>query len=650
MNLIRHALILLLVLIVGAIHPFNQIVLAQSGQRLEVVSVNTEGFPVVRVQFEAYNAGGDFATDLRVGDVLIRENDQNISVTDLELLRPGVQFIVALNLGSDLSNRYAGLSRFEAIRQSLETWIETQVDDSSDQFSLATNTGLQLIHSRDVGEWTQVAQGLESVDLLQERPSLVALSRAVDLATDPNPDNVMKRAILFITPMIPAANLEALPNLADRAAEQGVPVHVWLVASPAARTNNPQFFDMIEQMTGSTGGELFIFSGPEDLPDLDNVLNPSRYVYRAQYASQIKNSATHVIGIEVRRGNFQQRSADKPVYLDVLPPIPIFLSPQSVVERQWVSGDNPRAAALEPESLQMRIVVEYPDGKPREIKASRLYVNDVLVDQNLVEPFDILEWPLGALQEGRFILRAEVEDSLGLRQSSIDVPVTLSVEVIETGWWQTAMAGDRPLVIGAIAAAGLLLLFSLTVAGRGVVRAAILRRKRALDPLTQPLPAPKERSGKLRPKFHVERSTWPRQAMAGLSAAPAWLVRLPENGNNPMNNGVEGERPVNPSNAIPLTRREITLGSDVLRAQYCVDSTTVSGLHARILQTPEGGCQIFDADSVAGTWVNFVQVPEGGVLLHHGDLIHLGRVAFRFELANPPEQSQPKVRSFQDIV
>jgi len=650
MNSRKHSFVLLLIWVVGVFLPFNHPVQAQAGRHLEVIDVNTEAFPVLRVQFEAFEEDGSFVTDLRSEDVFIRENNELLGLTDLELLRPGVQFIVALNLGADLSNRFGGITRFEAIRLHLETWIGTQAEESSDQFSLATNTGLQLIHSRDVEEWEQTVRGLENIDLLQERPSLVALTRAIDLATDPNPEGVMKRAILFITPLIPAANLVGLSNLGDRAAEQGVPVYIWLVASSAARTNNPQVVDRLEQIAASTGGDLFVFTGSETLPDPDEVLDPARYMYRAQYESRINTTATHSIEVEVRRANFQLRSAEKRVYLDVLPPNPIFLSPPSQVERKWVSNDSTSAAVLEPQTIQMRIVVEYPDGKPRELKASRLYVDGVLVDQNLTEPFDILEWPLDKTQEGRFILRAEVEDTVGLRQSSIDMPLNLTVEVIESSWWQTVLGGNDPWLVGAIAAAGLVALVSATLTGRWVVRGIDKRRTRAFGPLTQPLPPLKDRPKGPRPKFQVERPTWPRIAMAGLSAAPAWLVRLHDYDRHPPKISSEVERSVTPANAIPLTRKEITLGSDVLRAQYCVNDVTVSGLHARIRQTPEGGFQILDANSVAGTWVNYAPLPPTGVVLQHGDLIHLGRAVFRFELANPSEQTQPQVRLLQDYL
>jgi pSer/pThr/pTyr-binding forkhead associated (FHA) protein len=51
---------------------------------------------------------------------------------------------------------------------------------------------------------------------------------------------------------------------------------------------------------------------------------------------------------------------------------------------------------------------------------------------------------------------------------------------------------------------------------------------------------------------------------------------------------------------------------------------------------------------VAGTWVNYSPVPAQGLLLRHGDLVQIGKIAFRFELANPPEERQPRITNRQE--
>ena len=41
--------------------------------------------------------------------------------------------------------------------------------------------------------------------------------------------------------------------------------------------------------------------------------------------------------------------------------------------------------------------------------------------------------------------------------------------------------------------------------------------------------------------------------------------------------------------------------------------------------------------------MNFAPVSSQGVRLVHGDLVHIGKLAFRFELATPPAARSPHV-------
>ena len=640
------SLVLLIFLFGGMLFPFNAARAQQDGQ-VEITAVNSESFPTLRVQFEVYDSSGAFLTGLQPEDVLIYENDQPTTVGNLQLLRPGVQFSVAVNLGSDLSTRYAGSTRFEYIRQRLLGWAESQPEDSTDQLSLATNSGLQLIRSRDRQDWVSAISDLEQIDLFQERPNLTALTRAIDLVTDPSPEETMKRAVLFITPLIPAANLEPVNNLADRAARQGAPVHIWLVSSNSAVNAQPELVDPLRNLAESTGGQIFFFSGAEELPDPEAYLNSRRYAFRAQYDSRINSSATHSLAVEVRNGSNSLRSANRPLFLSILAPNPIFLSPQTNILRTWDSSLDPANPRLTPSAVEIRIVIEYPDGYPRPLASSRLYVDEVLVHENTVEPFDTFAWDISSLtSDGRHSMQVEVEDQLGLSKSSIEIPVMITTEVVESNRLKTFLSGDRPLIFGSILAAGLLLLATLGLARFVLQRGARLRDAQARDPVTQPVIPQKDRRKPAKRLLPIERPTWPRHATAGLSSAPAWLIRVPSEENSRVVAGELVNRSA--SSAIPLTRRETTLGSDPLRAGTCIDSPSVSGLHARIVQSGEGEYQIFDNESVAGTWVNYTPVAAQGVTLRHGDLIQLGRVSLRFELANPPELTLPRVRPYQD--
>jgi hypothetical protein len=107
-------------------------------------------------------------------------------------------------------------------------------------------------------------------------------------------------------------------------------------------------------------------------------------------------------------------------------------------------------------------------------------------------------------------------------------------------------------------------------------------------------------------------------------SAPAYLIRL-------MNGG-------EPASAapIPVIEKEMTFGTDPVQSMYVLDDPSISPLHARIKQTGEGIFAIMDHGSVAGTWVNYEAVA-------HGDRIHFGLMQYRFDLSQPPAESEPKV-------
>lgn len=638
-------------MLAGGLLPFNQVLAQDASGRVALRGVNSDTFPAMGVEFEVFDPLGGFVTDLDAQDVQVNEADEVRQVRSLELLQPGVQFTIALNLGPDLSNKYAGVSRMENILLRLNRWVVSQKSEPVDAVSLSTNTGLQIIRSRSRQEWEGALMNLETVNLLGEESNLNALTRAVDLATDPTSDSAMKQAILYITPLPNARASNALPNLADRAASKGVSIFVWLVASTSTPTTSPEQFTALESLATSTGGSLFLYSGQEALPDPEGYLNPLRYYYRALYDSTIQASGSYDIGVEITRGDTRLVSETLPVYLNVLPPNPIFLSPPAAIERTWSEAPGGGAEILQPESVDIQIVIEFTDGHQRPLKASRLFVDGVLAVENTREPFDTFKWDLTGIDiTSRHILTVEVEDTLGLKHRSIDTPVDVAVEQSQANTWKMILNAENLLIFGGVLAAGAVLVLTLGFIGRKAQRQTAATRKAMKDPLTQPVPQKVDHRRKAAPVTSVNRPTWPRYAVSSLSSAPAWLLRVPDTGGLSATGGSSRISPSsNPASAIPLSRRETRLGSDEKAVNYKLSSPSVSPVHARILQTADGGFLIQDAGSVAGTWVNYVPVPAKGVLLRHGDLVQIGKVAFRFELANPPEEHQPHITDRQEL-
>jgi pSer/pThr/pTyr-binding forkhead associated (FHA) protein len=92
-----------------------------------------------------------------------------------------------------------------------------------------------------------------------------------------------------------------------------------------------------------------------------------------------------------------------------------------------------------------------------------------------------------------------------------------------------------------------------------------------------------------------------------------------------------------------LVGTDIILGRDAALSAVHLDDPSVSGLHSRLTRLANGDYLIRDQDSIAGTWVNYTPVPDHGTVLHHGDLIHVGRIEYRFVLAHPPRAKEIRV-------
>ena len=119
--------------------------------------------------------------------------------------------------------------------------------------------------------------------------------------------------------------------------------------------------------------------------------------------------------------------------------------------------------------------------------------------------------------------------------------------------------------------------------------------------------------------------------------APAYLTRLTHGGE--------------PASAVPIPvlEKDMTFGTDPVQSMRVLDDPSISPLHARIKRTEEGVFHIHDHGSVAGTWVNFEPVTREGRRLRHGDRIHFGQLMYRFDLNQPPAESEPKVTSKKSV-
>ena len=581
--------------------------LGQAGGRLALLPPDLTHFPRVSFLMEAYAPDGKFIPDLSDSDLRLIEDGAARPVEVLTRLQSGLHLVAAFNTSPSLAAAQNGTTPLEQVRKILLAWCAAQSNSGLDEFSLVSNSGEQATKLTDPVDWGAALRAF-APDLLKGQPSLTSLTQAFDLVTDAGRRTSSKRAVLWITPPLAESSLAALPNLGERASQLGARLFVWLVV-PAGSPETKSHAALAD-LARRTGGQFALFTGSQPVPDLETWFQPLRYIYQVNYSSAVRLSGGHRLQVQVIRDEANPATGEQRFNLILLPPNPIFLSPPVRIQRAWGQASSAAQPVLLPERVELALMVEFPDSVHRDLVATRLYLDGKLVSQSADPAPEAVTWPLeGYTASQRHTMRVEVEDVLGYKRSSIEIPVELDVEAppnpsgLDAAFFSTNSAG---LVAGGVTLGVLLCV--------GVAVWALRRRN--------PHPAlPKV--GRVWEAPRLSAPSYSPRRLSLAQDAPARLVRLTDDGQ------------LLQANSIPLPRQEITLGSDPKKASVVLESTSVDGVHACIQPGGQQEYILVDAGSLAGTWVNYQRVAPQGTSLVHGDLVQFGRESYRFEVKHP---------------
>ncbi|MEP0806037.1 MAG: FHA domain-containing protein [Chloroflexota bacterium] len=603
---------------------------AQAASSAEIVRIDSSNFPQISALVDVYGADGNFVSGLKAANVTAYEDEQARPVVSLREADVPVQVVVAVNPAPALGIRDGnGVARFERVVEALRGWAEGQPADSRDDFSLVSLSGSLISHA-GVDDWL-VSLNAFKPDFRNSKPNLQTLAIALDTVSAPTPEPGMKRAVLFITPRMDDPNIDnTIAPFIQRAVDAKVRVFVWFVdaenqfLSPSANA-----FKLLAQQSG---GQFFAFSRNEPFPSLDEYFAPLRSIYEIKYTSALNTAGEHILRFDFQAGGTLISADGAAFSVDVQPPNPIFVTPPLQITRQPPADDPYNTEILEPSRQIIEIIVEFPDGHPRDLVRTTLYVDGQVAAENTRSPFDRFMWDYSAFTEsGQHQIVVEAEDALGLTKSSIATTVTFTVIHPPSGMEAFLARYRSELTLGSIILAGFALL-AVLIRSR-VKNLPESRRKKARrakeDPVTQPVPAlaePPSKKSKTSARFG-----WMNLGQSRVPSAPAYLIRL-KNGGEPAS-----------ASPIPLLEKETTFGADPVQSTHVLDDPSISPLHARIRRTVDGNFLLMDHGSVAGTWVNYEPVTREGIRLKHGDRIHFGMMYYRFDLNQAPAESEPKV-------
>ncbi len=617
---------------------------AQGAATVTAGPPDLSAFPTVRLLVDVRDANGGFVSNLQPENFAILEDGQESLLAEVNETRPGAQIVVAINPSQSFVIRDGqGISRYEYAVQALAVWAAAQAGSPTDRLSLVTPQGALASHTTDPATWL-AALNAYLPDTSALVPGLDPFGAALTLVSDPTPDPGMGRAILLITPAISNEAAAAIESLAERALASNTRVHVWLIDSPALFESANAL--ALRGLAQQTGGEFFVFSGLEPIPDLYALFEPGRRAYELTYRSRLTTPGTHSLSVRVVSPQASAASEARLFELALQPPNPIFVSLPAQVVREIPAGERIAFENLRPTQQALEILVEFPDTIQRAIVRTTLYVNGEAVAENLAPPFEYFTLDLTAFVTTDPVnLIVEAEDELGLVGRSNETRLNITVLQPANDFFAMLRRNLGLILAVSIITAGGVLALVLVLAGRWQPRRlseSTRPRPATDDPVTQPIrlttdtttPAPPP--PRLAPLARlVERLTAPRlrwpQRTAPAPQPLAYLVRIGEDG-EPLGDGV-----------FSVVHREVTFGSDPAQVNLPLEDPAVEPIHARLWRAEDGQYRFADNNSVAGTWLNYQPVAAEGSSVEHGDLLHVARIGFRFTLSNPGKTRRPNV-------
>jgi hypothetical protein len=637
------ALFLSLSLLLGAA-PASQAYAQQNTASADLYPADISAFPAVSALLDVFDSQNFFASGLKPGAVSVIEDGAQLPVDSLTEMAVPLQLVIAVNQGAALDARNTnGISRFQRVAQVLAQWAQSRPADLPDDFSLVSQAGAVITHA-SAADFVVGLNGFQP-DFRASIPNLQSLAAAVDIVSAQTPQMGMKRVILFITPQMDDLNLAAaLDPFIQRAVENNIRIFIWYVDANTnfATTSAAAFNNLAIQ----TSGTMFQYSGEERFPDPEAYFSPLRRIYKLTYTSRLRTAGGHTISAQVSLTSGTAISSDQGFNVDIQPPNPMLVTPSSQITRQAPADDPFNTENLLPAAQELEAIIEFPDGHPRALTRTTLYVDGVIADENTVEPFNKFNWDLSTYTEsGEHQIAVEAVDMLGLNKTSMAVPVVVTV-VKPPGGPAAFLAKYRtPITFGAIILAGLVL-FLILLSGRlriPAMRAAHEARLAEADPLTQSVPAVTEISAPIAPaaaekskkrgimsKKTESASRLGKEAKES-GAAAASFIRINSDGQ------AVAAAP------LPVIGQEMVFGTDPVQCSHILDDPSISSVHARLRQTDDGGFLLLDNNSISGTWVNYEPIPREGHRLAHGDMVHFGQLIFRFATAVPPVVSKPKI-------
>ena len=592
-------LLVTLVLILCSL-PFQSVQAQDNPPSIQITSVDNSNFPEITLEYKGRNLSD--ALPGNPADVEIIEDGQTIAPTSLEEHYQGVHFAVAINPDSSLTIRGGDSQPYNlAMIEALKTVGPEPENARNNRYSFFSNPEVSLVETEDYADWARLFDDFETIPA-NVSASLSSLELAISALEHSGLQ--MDTVLVYVTPYLDFRLLPDFYELVGRAGQLGVETQVWIVMSP--RVVGSSYENEMRTALQNSGGTLTPLTGIEVVPDSRTYMESKGRIFTARYQSKIRSSGEYDLLV---RANLEQsptlQSSPATLTLDIQPTRLSFINPIDSLEILYNNDGG-----FQPAQLPLEVLIEFPDGYPRSILNSTLFVNGEQVATNAQPPYGSFVLDLADyVDQTEIKLDVRLQDEFGFQGRTSIQTIALDVLKPESNldeiWFTSPW-----LWFGLLALAGGVAFL--------VFRTPFPKKK------------PAEESNEDEPKVEkvVERAPF-----SSLTPEKTFgnLTRL--------------DPDQTPSAEKPhlLTKEIILIGSDPSLANLVLDNPSIEPLHAEIHFFADGRIRLTDFNSTSGTYVNFKTVGTHGTSLQHADLIHFGTLLFRFNSATRTQISTPPV-------
>ncbi len=573
---------------------------AQSGEAaIKITAFDNSNFPEIALDYKGLNLVEPLPTNPR--DVEIIEDGQTITPDSLEYHYQGVHFAVAINPDSSLSIRGPKSNPYNlAMVEALNTVGPEPENARNNRYSYFNNPEVSLVETDNYADWAALVADLKTLKADQSS-SLSSLELAVSALEHSSLD--LDTVLVYITSYLDYRLLPEFYALLNRASQLGVETHVWIVMSRRVLGSSYE----IEMRTAveQSGGSLHPLTGQEAVPNPQEYMVVKGQAFTARYQSLIRESGDYDVQVRV---NFEQppalQSAPATLSLDVRPTRLTFINPPENLEILYNNDGS-----FQPAQLPLEVLIEFPDGYPRQILNSTLFVNGEKFASNTQPPYGSFVLELkDFVEQENLRLEVRLQDEFGLQGRTPAQTVILDVFQPEKSanedWFTSPWVWLALLVLG------------------GLIAFLIFRK---------PLPKKKmvEKTGAEEPQAEKNVERTPAAPPLPVKSYGS-LIRLDPD------QTPSAEKPYLLTEAITL------IGRDPGLANLVLDLPAIEPLHAEIHFFPDGRIRLTDFNSTSGSYVNFKPVGTHGISLQHADLVHFGSLLFRFNSATRTQSAPAK--------